>query len=202
MGVSMDEIRLLREQTGAGIMDCKRALQEAGGDRDEAVTLLRKKGLAAAAKKASRSANEGIISSYIHHNDKVGVLIEVNCETDFVARTEDFRDLVKNLCLQVAAASPRFVTTDAGPADVLDKAREIYRSQMADQNKPDHIIEKIVDGKIRKFMEEAVLLEQPFVKDSDRKVKDLITDTVAKLGENIQVARFTRYQLGESRDDG
>ena len=202
MGVTMDDIRSLREQTGAGIMDCKRALQEADGSMDEAVTILRKKGLASAAKKAGRAANEGVISSYIHHNNKVGVLIEVNCETDFVARTDEFQALVKDLCMHIAAASPTYVTTEEVCEEEIAKEREIFRSQALEEGKPEKIIDKIVDGKINKYYEQIVLLEQAFVKDQDKKVKDVITDTIAKLGENMQVARFSRFQLGETQENG
>ncbi len=202
MGVTMEEIRVLREQTGVGIMDCKKALIEANGDIDEAVTILRKKGLATAAKKAGRAANEGVVSAYIHHNDKIGVLVEVNCETDFVARTDEFRQLVKDLSMHIAAAAPRYVRIEEVPEKEIAAEKEIYASQVKAEGKPDHIVEKIVEGKIKKYYEQVVLLEQPFVKDQDKKIGDVITDTVAKLGENIQISRFTRYQLGETQQNG
>lgn len=197
MGVSMEEIRTLREQTGVGVMDCKKALQDANGNIEEAVTILRKKGLATAEKKAGRTANEGLVASYVHHNNKIGVLMEVNCETDFVARTDEFQTFVRDLCMHVAAANPLYVRPEDVSEKVLEQEREIYRSQALEEGKPEKILDRIVEGKINKYFEQTVLMEQSFVKDQDKKVKDVIMDAVAKLGENIRVSRFVRYQLGE-----
>ncbi|HSB52144.1 MAG TPA: translation elongation factor Ts [Dissulfurispiraceae bacterium] len=196
MTVTAEMVRELREKTGAGMMDCKRALSESGGDSEAAIKILREKGLATAAKKAGRVASEGVIGSYIHM-DKIGVLVEVNCETDFVARTDDFRGLVKDVAMHIAASNPGYLSREDVPADVIDREKEIYRAQIA--NKPPQVVEKIVEGKLEKFFGENCLLEQIFIKDPDQKqkVKDLITDKVAKLGENILVRRFVRFQLGE-----
>jgi elongation factor Ts len=195
--VSPALVRELRERTGAGMMDCKRALAEVEGDIEKALVFLREKGLASAAKKAGRSASQGMVGSYIHAGGKIGVLVEINCETDFVARTDDFQNLVKDLAMQIAAANPRFVRREEVPADVLEQERGIYRVQAASSGKPPQVIEKIVDGKIEKFYSEACLLEQPFIKDSDRTVGALVTDAVARMGENLVVRRFARFQLGE-----
>ncbi len=196
MTVSAEMVRELREKTGAGMMDCKRALSESGGDSEAAIKILREKGLATAAKKAGRVASEGVIGSYIHM-DKIGVLVEVNCETDFVARTDDFRGLVKDVAMHIAASNPSYLSREDVPADIIEREKEIYRAQIA--NKPPQVVEKIVEGKLEKFLSENCLLEQIFIKDPDQKqkVKDLITDKVAKLGENILVRRFVRFQLGE-----
>ncbi len=184
----------LREKTGAGLLDCKKALTETSGDLEQAETLLRKKGVASAAKKAGRLANEGLIESYIHLGGKVGVLIEVNCETDFVAKTDEFKTLCRDLCLQIAAASPAFVgREDADPA-VVASEREIAASQAA--GKPPAAVQKIVEGKLEKYYSTVCLLEQPFVKNPDQTIKDLLTERIAKLGENIVVRRFIRYQIG------
>jgi elongation factor Ts len=192
-------VKELREKTGAGMMECKKALTEAGGDLDKAVELLRQKGLATAQKKAGRTASEGLIASYIHMN-KLGVLLELNCETDFVARTEDFKTLAKDIAMHIAATNPSYVSKEDVPQDVIEKEKEIYRAQISGK-KPEHIIEKILEGKVEKFFEENCLLEQIFVKDPQqkKKVKDLITETVAKLGENIVIRRFARFQLGETQ---
>jgi elongation factor Ts len=197
MAITTEDIKNLREKTGAGIMNCKEALKEAKGDFDEAIKILRKKGIAAAAKKADREAKEGLIGSYIHSNSKIGVLVEVNCETDFVARTDDFQELVKNLSMHIAASNPRFVDRDEVTDDVLAKEREIYFEQAKATGKPDHIADKIVDGKMNKFYSEVCLMEQPYVKDTDITVKDYITRVIAKVGENISVRRFIRFSLGE-----
>lgn len=178
-------------------MDCKKALQEAGGDMDKAVEYLRKKGMAQAEKRAGRSATEGWIGHYVHFNGRVGVLIEVNCETDFVARTNDFQTLARDLAAHIAAAKPLAVTPDALPAAVVEKEREIYREQARESGKPEKIWDKIVDGKVQKFYADTVLLEQPFVKDDKRAVKDVIKEAAAKLGENVVVRRFVRFELGE-----
>ena len=190
-------VQELREKTGAGMMDCKKALTETGGDLAKAEEALRKKGLSAAAKKASRAATEGAVASYIHMGGKIGVLVEVNCETDFVARTEGFQLLVKDLAMQIAASAPLYVRREDVPAAVVEKEMEIARAQAREQKKPDAIVEKIATGKVEKYFGEVVLLEQPFVKDDKKKIQDVLTEAVAKIGENIQVRRFARYVLGE-----
>ena len=192
--MSNDLIKELREQTGAGIMDVKEALEEAGGDRDKAIELLRKKGLAKQAKKADRVANEGIVESYIHAGGRIGVLVEVNCETDFVARTDDFKNLVKEIALHIAAANPLYISVEDVPAEVIEKEKEIYKEQAGD--KPDDVVEKMLEGKIQKFLEEVCLLSQPFVKDNEKTIGDLLGEATGKMGENIQVRRFARYMLG------
>jgi elongation factor Ts len=184
----------LRAQTGAGLMDCKRALVDANGNVEEAITILRKKGAASAAKKADRTAKEGLIESYIHLGGKVGVMIEVNCETDFVARNDEFRAFVKDLCLHIAAASPLYVTRDQVPEADLAAERDIAAAQVA--GKPPAAVQKIVEGKLEKFYANVVLMDQPFVKIPEKSVKELITEKIAKTGENIQIRRFVRYQLG------
>ena len=198
--VSAALVRELRDKTGAGMMDCKRALGESNGDLEKAVVVLREKGLAAAAKRATRAASEGTVGSYIHAGGKIGVLIEVNCETDFVARTPQFQALVKELAMQVAAANPRYVVREEVPASVLDIERDIYRAQAASSGKPAAVIEKIVDGKIDKFYADACLLEQAFIKEPQKSVRQLVTDTIAQLGENVVVRRFARFQLGEASE--
>ena len=185
----------LRAKTGAGLVDCKKALQEAQGNVEEAITILRKKGVASAAKKAGRNASEGLIEYYIHLGGKVGVMIEINCESDFVAKTDDFKALAKDICMHIAAASPVSVSREEIPQDIVAKEREIAASQVA--GKPQNIVDKIVDGKMEKVYAQFALLEQPFVKNPDVTIKDLITERVAKLGENIVVRRFVRYQIGE-----
>jgi len=193
-------VKELRERTGAGMMDCKAALDAAKGDLSGAVEYLRKKGLADAAKKAHRDARDGVVASYIHSGNKIGVLVEVNCETDFVARTPDFQQLVKDVAMQVAAANPTYVSREDVPGEVLEKEREIYREQMADQKKPPQVIDKIIEGKLEKFYGESCLLEQPFIKDSSGKsrVKDLVDQATAKLQERVVVKRFARFQVGEA----
>ena len=192
-------VRELREQTGAGVMDCKAALDSSKGDLAGAVEFLRKKGLADAAKKAHREAKDGVVHAYIHPGAKLGVLLEVNCETDFVARTEDFQQLVKDLAMQVAAANPSYVSREEVPGPVIEKEREIYRGQLADQKKPAQVIDKIVEGKLEKFFTEQCLLEQPFVKDATgkTKIRELVDGVNAKTGERIVVKRFARFQVGE-----
>jgi len=184
----------LRVQTGAGLLDCKKALTESNGNVEEATTILRKKGVASAAKKADRSTKEGVIESYIHFSGKVGVLIEVNCETDFVARTDEFRSFVKDLCLQIAAANPTYVSRDQVPEAELNAEKEIAAAQV--QGKPPAAVQKIVEGKLEKFYSTACLLDQPFVKLPEKSVKEILTEKIAKTGENIQVGRFVRFQLG------
>jgi elongation factor Ts len=195
--VSANMVKELREKTGAGMMDCKKALAEAGGDFAKAEEVLRKKGLAAAAKKSSRAATEGQVASYIHMGGKIGVLVEVNCETDFVARTDGFQALVKDIAMQIAAAAPTWVRREEVPADVVAKELEIAKAQMRDQKKPEAILEKIAQGKLEKFYEQFCLLDQPFVKEDKKKISEVLTDAVAKIGENIQIRRFARFKVGE-----
>ena len=196
--ISAGRIKDLREKTGAGMMECKKALTESNGDFEKAIDCLRQKGLATAAKKASRSASEGLVSSYIHM-DKIGVLLEVNCETDFVAKTDDFKGLVKDIALHIAAANPSYLSHEDVPQDVIEREKDIYRAQVV--NKPPQVVEKIVTGKLDKFFSDMCLLEQAFVKDPEQKlkVKELVTEKIAKLGENIVIRRFVRFQLGEKQ---
>jgi len=199
MASTAQQVKKLRDRTGAGVMDCKEALQVSQGDLQGAVEYLRKKGLAQAAKRSGRDAREGAVGTYIHAGAKLGVLIEVNCETDFVARTEAFQELVKDLGMQVAAANPAYVTREDVPNEIVEKEREIYRGQLADQKKPDHVLDKIVEGKLEKFFTEQCLLEQPFIKDASgkTKVRELVDTVNAKTGERIVVKRFARFQVGE-----
>jgi elongation factor Ts len=197
MSVSADMVKKLREKTGAGMMDCKKALEKSGGDLNKATDYLREQGLTQAAKKASRIAKEGIIYSYIHPGDKLGVLLELNCETDFVARTEDFKLLAKDIAMQIAATNPLVVSRSDLRPEIIEKEKEIYKTQAINEGKPEKIIERIVEGKLEKYFQEVCLLEQPFVKDQDRTVKDRINETLAKLGENISVKRFIRFRLGD-----
>ena len=192
--ISAQAVADLREKTGAGLLDCKKALTEANGNVEEAITILRKKGAASAAKKADRATKEGLIASYIHVGGKVGVLIEVNCETDFVARNDDFKAFVNDLCLQIAAASPLYVSRDQVPEADLAKEREIAVAQV--QGKPPAAVQKIVEGKLEKYYSTICLIDQPFVKQPDKTVKEILTEKIAKIGENIQIRRFIRYQLG------
>lgn len=197
MAITAELVKQLRDKTGAGMMDCKAALTESGGDMDQAIDILRKKGLASAAKRAGRAAKDGIIGHYIHMGGKVGVLVELNCETDFVARTEPFQALAKEVAMHVAAADPRFVKREDIPADVLEKEREIYRAQFAASGKPANVIEKIVEGKLESFYAQACLLDQPSVRDPDISIKQMIASAAAKTGENVTVSRFVRFKLGE-----
>jgi elongation factor Ts len=197
MEVSAATVKDLREKTGAGMMDCKKALTECGGDLEKAVDYLRQKGLAAAAKKASRVATDGAVGAYVHPGGKIGVLVELNCETDFVARTTEFQNLLKDVAMQIAAANPRYIRAEDVPASDLEKERQIYRQQALDTGKPEKVIDKIVDGKMERFFSEVCLLEQSFIKDPDLKMSEVLTNAVARLGENIRVRRFTRYHLGE-----
>lgn len=197
MAVEAALVKKLRETTGAGILDCQKALAEVGGDLDKAVEFLRKKGLASAEKKAGREARDGSVGSYIHAGGKLGVLVEVNCETDFVAKTPDFQELVKDVAMQVAAANPRYVSREEIPADVIDAERRIYTEQAKDSGKPQPVWEKIAAGKLEKFFGEVCLLEQAFVKHPEISVRDVIAQRIAKLGENIVVRRFARFRLGE-----
>jgi elongation factor Ts len=197
MEISMELIKDLRQRTGAGVVDCKVALHEAQGDVDKAIEHLRRKGLATAAKKAGRIATDGLVSSYIHAGGKIGVLVEVNCETDFVAKTEDFQSFVKNMAMQIAAANPQYVRREEVSQTVLDKEKEIYRAQALESKKPEKVIDKIVEGKLERFYSEVCLLEQTYVKDGDMTIKDVLDALIAKIGENIQIRRFARFQLGE-----
>ncbi len=196
MEISAKMVKDLREKTGLGMMDCKKALVESQGDPDKAVEYLRKKGTLKAATREGRATSEGRIGSYIHMNGKIGVLVELNCESDFVAKTDQFGELVKDLCMHVAASAPRWISSDDVPEEVIAKEKEIYMSQAKEAGKPDKMIEKIADGKLKKFYSEVCLLEQSFVKDTDKSVADLIKEKVAQLGENITVGRFCRFELG------
>ncbi len=197
MAITAKMVQELREKTGAGMMDCKRALTDTDGDMEKAVEALRKKGLAAAAKRASRVTSEGAVASYIHAGGKIGVLLEVNCETDFVARTEQFQQLTKDVCMHIAAANPLYLKREEVPDEVLAKEREIYRAQFDDSGKPENVVEKIVEGKLEKYFSEICLYEQAFVKDPDKTIQQLVTETIAQLGENVNLRRFARFALGE-----
>jgi elongation factor Ts len=198
MEVSASAVKDLREKTGAGMMDCKKALAETGGDVQKAIDYLRQKGLAAAAKKADRVAADGAVGAYVHPGGKIGVLVEINCETDFVARTAEFQSLLKDVAMQVAAANPRYLRREEVPAAELDKEKAIYRQQALETGKPEKVVDKIVEGKIERFYSEACLLEQAFIKDPDKKVTDILNESIGRLGENIQIRRFSRYHLGEA----
>lgn len=197
MEISAALVKDLRERTGAPMMDCKKALQEAGGDAAKAIDLLREKGMQASVKKSSRSAKDGLIEAYIHPGNKIGVLLEVNCETDFVARTEDFRQLVKNLAMHVAASNPLYLTREEVSSEVIEKEKSIYRTQALNAGKPEKVLDKIVQGKLDKFFADVCLMEQSYVREPELTVKALVEATVAKIGENIVVRRFSRFQLGE-----
>jgi elongation factor Ts len=197
MDVSASTVKELREKTGAGMMDCKKALAETAGDVQKAVDYLRQKGLAAAAKKADRVAADGAVGAYVHPGGKIGVLVEINCETDFVARTAEFQALLKDIAMQVAAANPRVVRREDVPLAELEKEKSIYRQQALETRKPERVVEKIVEGKIERFYSEVCLMEQSFIKDPDKNVSSVINDAIARLGENIQIRRFARYHLGE-----
>jgi elongation factor Ts len=198
MEVSLDKVKALREQTSAGIMDCKKALAETEGDLKAAAEYLRKKGIAKAAKFVDRQASEGLIHAYIHPGGRIGVLLEVNCETDFVARTDQFQALVNDIALQVAAASPLALTREDLDEAVIEKEKEVYRSQALESGRPEKVLDKIVDGKLEKFFEEACLMEQIFIKDQERTIEDVVKEASGKVGENIVIRRFTRFQLGEA----
>jgi elongation factor Ts len=202
MEVSANLVKELREKTGAGFMDCKKALGETGGDLEKAVDYLRQKGIATAAKKATRVAADGAVGAYVHPGGKIGVLLEINCETDFVARNAEFQALLKDVAMQIAAANPRFVRREDVSAAEFDREKAIYRQIALDSGKPEKIVDKIVEGKMERFYSEVCLLEQSFIKDPDRKVSDIINDAIARLGENIQVRRFARYHLGEGLSTG
>jgi elongation factor Ts len=194
MAITVDMVKELRERTGAGVLDCRNALQEVGGDFDKAATLLRKKGLAIAAKKAEREAKEGLVEAYIHSGGRLGVLLELNCETDFVARTADFRELAHDLAMQIAATNPQYLTPEDIPTDVLEGQRRREREQVGG-DKPEEVVERILEGKLKKYYQEVCLLEQPFIKDEGVSIRELITAKIAKLGENIKVRRFARFEL-------
>ncbi len=200
MAIKAENVKELRERTGAGMMDCKKALTETGGDMEKAVAYLREKGLAKMVRRASRVAAEGIIESYIHHGSKIGVLVEINCETDFVARTDDFQTLAKEIALQIAASRPLYLSRDDVPESVLENEKEILKAQALNEGKPEKIAEKIVEGRIQKFYSEVCLLEQPYIRDPEKTVQDLVFEVSAKTGEKIEISRFTRYEVGEGVD--
>jgi elongation factor Ts len=204
MEISPGAIKELRQRTGVGVMDCKKALLECAGNINEAIDCLRKKGLAKAAKRAGRETAEGLIASYIHPGGKIGVLVDIDCETDFVARTEDFRNLAKEIAMHIAAMNPIAISREDVPPEVIEKEKEILRAEAATSGKPEKVVDKIVEGRLEKFFSEQCVLEQAYIKNPDITVKDFISNTIAKLGENITVRRFTRYQLGEilGEDDG
>lgn len=198
--ITADKVKQLREQTGAGMMDCKAALQESNGDFEKAGELLRKKGIATAAKKSGRTASEGVIASYIHPGARVGVLVEVNCETDFVARTKEFQDFAHDIAVQIAAMDPKFRTREEVPGSILDKEREILLAQLDNSGKPDNIKKQIVEGRLEKWYGENVFVDQAFIKDDSVKIHQLITNHIAKFGENIVIRRYSRFKLGESAE--
>jgi elongation factor Ts len=198
MKITAQLVNELRQRTGIGMMECKKALQETGGDLEKAITELRKKGMARAKEKMSRSASDGLVGSYIHMNGRLGVLVEVNCESDFVSRNEEFQELVKNVAMHIAAANPAYVSVEQVPPEALEEEREIIRTQLKDSNKPPEIVEKIIEGKLGKFYSEVCLLNQPYIKDDKMTVEQLVATFIAKFGENIQVKRFARFALGDS----
>lgn len=197
MTITAETVKQLRDKTGVGMMECKTALKESGGDMDKAVTYLRERGLASASKRADRVAGEGVVTSYIHAGGNLGVLIEVNAETDFVAKTDEFQNLGRDLAMHVAASNPQYVKREDVPEEILQQEREIYKAQMAESKKPADIMEKIITGKLDKYFQEVCLLEQSYVKDPDKKVSQLVAEAIAKVGENIQVRRFARFKVGE-----
>jgi len=200
VAITADLVKQLRDKTGAGMMECKAALTEANGNMDEAVTLLRKRGLAQAAKRAGRATAQGTIGSYIHLGGKIGVLVEVNCESDFVARTDDFNNLVREVAMHIAAADPKWVRREEVPADAIEKEKAIYRAQMEKENKPAHVIDKIIEGKLGSFYSQFVLLDQPSIRDTAVSISQLVAAASAKTGENIQVSRFVRFRVGETAE--
>ncbi|WP_129722449.1 translation elongation factor Ts [Xylanivirga thermophila] len=195
--ISASMVKELRERTGAGMMDCKRALEETQGDLEKAIDVLREKGLAAAAKKSSRIAAEGIVDSYIHGNGRIGVLVEVNCETDFVAKTDQFKDFVRDIAMQIAASNPQYVNREEVPQEIIDREKEVLRAQALNEGKPEKIVDKMVEGRIEKYYKEICLLDQPFIKDPDKSVQDIVNEQIATIGENISIRRFVRYEKGE-----
>ena len=200
MAITAEQVKQLRDKTGAGMMECKAALAEANGDMEEAVTLLRKRGLAQAAKRAGRATAQGTIASYIHMGGKIGVLVEVNCESDFVARTADFQNLVKEVSMHIAAADPKWVRREEVPAAAIEKEKSIYRAQMENTGKPAHVLDKIIEGKLGSFYSQFVLMDQPSVRDAAVTISQLVAQTSAKTGENISISRFTRYRVGEANE--
>ena len=196
--ISASLVKELRDKTGAGMMDCKRALQESDGDLEKAGEYLRKQGILKAEKKAERAADEGLVISYIHHGNNLGVLLEINCETDFVARTDDFQDFCTEIAMHIAATAPRFISREEVDSDLIEKEKEIYREVALNEGKPENIVDRIVEGKIGKYYEQVCLLEQPWIRDGDKKIEDLLNEKIASLGENIRIARFARFALGES----
>jgi len=200
MAITADQVKALREKTGAGMMECKAALTETGGNMDEAVTVLRKRGLAQAAKRAGRNTSQGLVSSYIHMGGKIGVLVEVNCESDFVARTDGFQQLVKEVAMHIAAADPKYVRREDVPAEVIEQEKAIYRAQFEGSGKPAPVVEKIVEGKLGSYYTQAVLLDQPSVRDQNVTVGEMVSQAIAQTGENISIARFARFKLGESAE--
>ena len=197
MAVSASDVKALREATGAGMMDCKKALTEADGNMEKATEILREKGLAAAAKKSGRIAAEGVVASYIHMGGRIGVLVEVNCETDFVAKTDQFQGFVRDIAMQIAASNPLYLSSEEVPQDTIDKEKEILRIQAINEGKPEKIVTNMVEGRIKKYFKEVCLLDQPFVKDPDKSIADYVKEQIAALGENITIRRFTRYEMGE-----
>lgn len=197
MAISASDVKTLREATGAGMMDCKKALTEADGNIEKATEILREKGLAAAAKKSGRIAAEGVVASYIHMGGRIGVLVEINCETDFVAKTNQFQSFVRDIAMQIAAANPQYLSSEEVPKDIIEKEKEILRVQALNEGKPEKIVQNMVEGRIRKYFKEVCLLDQPFVKDSDKTIADYVKEQIAALGENISIRRFTRYEMGE-----
>lgn len=195
--ITASMVKELRERTGAGMMDCKKVLGETNGDLDKAVDLLREKGLAAAAKKAGRVAAEGVVESYIHGGGRIGVLVEVNCETDFVAKTDDFKALARDIAMQIAAANPTYVSREEVSADVIEHEKQVLRAQALNEGKPANIVEKMIEGRIEKYYKEICLLEQPFIKDTDKTITQIVNEKIAKIGEKISIRRFVRFQLGE-----
>ncbi|MFN3505006.1 MAG: translation elongation factor Ts [Caldimicrobium sp.] len=195
--ISIELIKQLRERTAAGFSDCKKALEEAEGDIEKAIDILRKKGLAIAAKRAAKETKEGIIEAYIHANKKIGVLVEINCETDFVARTPDFQEFAHNIAMQIAATSPLCVSREEMPQEILEREKKIYEEQLREQGKPENVIPKILEGKLEKFYKESVLLEQPFIKNPEITIQDLLNELIAKTGEKIVIKRFARFQIGD-----
>ncbi len=196
--ISSDRVKLLRDKTGAGMMDCKKALSEAAGDIEKAIDILRKKGAATAEKRADRATNQGVVEAYIHAGGRIGSIVEVNCETDFVAKTDDFRALARDMAMQIAAMNPLFVQREDVPRDVIDREMEIYRTQARNEKKPDNIIDRVATGKLEKYYQDFCLLEQTFIKDSGKTIKDLVLDLTAKTGEKVTVRRFKRFHLGEN----
>lgn len=197
MAVSASDVKALREATGAGMMDCKKALTEADGNMEKATEILREKGLAAAAKKSGRIAAEGVVASYIHMGGRIGVLVEVNCETDFVAKTDQFQSFVRDIAMQIAASNPLYLSSEEVPQDTIEKEKEILRIQAINEGKPEKIVNNMVEGRIKKYFKEVCLLDQPFVKDPDKSISDYVKEQIAALGENITIRRFTRYEMGE-----